>query len=96
MLIEAETLPEVQAARNSALLAHRASEVTVAQLGAEDATQASFVTISSTQDTPTELSMKRKREADLAGAEAKRLGYNSDGFGTQGFLGLSKFRTLNP
>ena len=35
--------------------------------------------------------MKRKREADLAGAEAKRLGYNSDGFGTQGFPWPNEF-----
>ena len=78
-------LPDIQAARNPAVLAQRAWEVTVAQLGAQDATNASFVTISSTQDTPTELSMKQKREADLAGAEANRLGYNSDGYGSNGF-----------
>ena len=79
MLIEAETLPDIQASRNSVLLAQRAWDVTVAQLGA------SFVTISSTQNTPSELSMKQKCEADLAGAEAKRLGYNSDGYGSNGF-----------
>ena len=45
MLIEAETLPDIQAARNSTVLAERAWEVTVAQLGAQDATNASVVTI---------------------------------------------------
>ena len=29
--------------------------------------------------------MKRKREADLAGAKANQLGYNSDGYGSNGF-----------
>ena len=70
----------------------------MAQLGAKDATHASFVTISFTEDTPTELSMKRRREGDLAGAEAKRLGYNSDGFGTQGFPwpnGFSDAESMN-
>ena len=85
MLIESETLPEVQTARNSAPLAQRAWEVTVARLGAQDATNASFVTISSTEDLPTKLSTERKREADLAGAKANRLGYNGDGYGSQGF-----------
>ena len=85
MLIDMKTLPDIQAASNSAVLAQRAWEVTVAQLGAQVATNASFVTILSTQDTPTKLSTKRKREADLAGAEANRLGYNSDGYGSNGF-----------
>ena len=96
MLIEAETLPEVQAARNSALLAHHAWEVTVTQLGVQDAIHASFVTISSTEDTPTELSMKRKREADLAEAEASALATTTTDLGRKGSCGLTNFRTPNP
>ena len=85
MLMNAETLPEVHVARDANLLAHGAWEVTVAQLEAEAATNASFVTISSTEDSQTENSMKRKREAEAADAEAKRLGFNSDEFGSNGF-----------
>ena len=86
MLISAASLEEVQAAFDTDWIARQAWTVTVAELHKQAAAGASLVTISSSEaSSPTKKSMKRKHKAEEADHEAKRLGFNSDGFGSHGF-----------
>ena len=96
MLISAASLKEVQAAFDTDWVTRQAWTVTVAERHTQGAAGASFVTISSSKaSSPTEKSIKRKHDAEEAEHEAKRQGFNSDGFGSQGFQYPEEFSDEN-